>query len=159
MRRSPAYEGLPLRSRALVDHLVDAVLVNGEPNGWISRIVPELMATLDTRSRKQFYKAVNAAIGAEIVVRGSRALSHGMGSGSSNLWGLACLPRMPRAGPGSTTKPSQVGGRSGGTKWPKGDEVGVNPLILLGVVAGSYTTLWAKPRAQAPRDRRSWPPR
>jgi hypothetical protein len=117
MRRSDAYESLPSRAKALVSHLIDAVMVNGEPNGGVSRTGMELMATLGTRSRKQFYKAVNAAIAAKIVVRGSRALSNGKDSGSSNLWGLACLPREAKRSKGGGTKrgdKATQGGQSGG---------------------------------------------
>jgi hypothetical protein len=117
MRQSPAYEGLPSRSKALVDLLVTAVLEDGEANGGISMTVPALMAALGTRSRKQFYKAVDAAIAAGIVAKGSRALSHGQHNGSSNLWGLRCLPDDHK----SRSKKRAEAVSRGGTKW--GDEV------------------------------------
>jgi hypothetical protein len=117
MRRSPAYEGLPPRSKALVDHLVEAYF-DGEPNGGISGAGTELMAALGTRSRRHLYKALDAAIGAKIVVRGSRAWSNGQASGSSNMWGLVCLPRQhPERSPRKHSTKQDRGGTKWGTKW------------------------------------------
>jgi len=94
MRRSPEYESLPSRAKKLVDHLVEAYF-GGEPNGGIVRTGTELMAALGLRSRAPLYRAINAAIDAKIVFRGSRALSRGYGHGPMNLWGVHGLPKEP----------------------------------------------------------------
>jgi hypothetical protein len=130
MCRSPAYEGLPPRSKALVDHLVEAYF-DGEPNGGISGAGTELMAALGTRSRKHLYKAIDAAIGAKIVVRGSRAWSNGQASGSSNMWGLVCLPRQhPERSPRKHSTKQDRGGTKWGDKVDLGGQRGVQPLDL-----------------------------
>ena len=127
MRRSPEYEVLPPRSKALVDHLVKAYF-GGEPNGGIGGTGTELMAVIGTHSWKHLYKAINAAIDAKIVLRGSRALSHGKHHGSSNLWGLACLPREhPKRSRRNSTEQGR-GGRKWGEKVDLGGERGVQPL-------------------------------
>ena len=77
MRRSPQYEGLSSRSKKLVDLLVEAVLDDGLVNGGIVMTATQLMAALGTRSGKQLYKAVNAAVAAKIVIRRSQASSNG----------------------------------------------------------------------------------
>ena len=92
MRLTPQYEGLSPLSKALVEHLVEAIFDNGESNGGIDRTGTNLMGVFDIHSWRQFYEAVNEAIDAGIVFRGSRGLSHGYKSGPSNLWGLVCLP-------------------------------------------------------------------
>jgi hypothetical protein len=129
MRRSPAYEGLSPKAKALVDHLVRAYF-DGGPNGGISETGTELMAGIGTHSRKQLYKAINAAIDTKIVFKGSRAWSNGQASGSSNLWGLVCLQREhPKRSRRNSTEQDR-----GGTKW--GDKVdlggqrGVQPIDL-----------------------------
>ena len=91
MRRSPEYEGLSSRSKKLVDLLVEAVLDDGLVNGGIVMTATQLMAALGTRSGKQLYKAVNAAVAAKIVIRRSQASSNGQNKEPSNLWGLTCL--------------------------------------------------------------------
>ena len=80
MRRSPAYLALPSMSKALVEHLVTAVLVDGRFSGFVDRTEAELMVVLGTRSKRQVGEAVNAAIAAEVVVKGARAFSRGYGS-------------------------------------------------------------------------------
>ena len=96
MRLTPQYKALSDLSKALVDHLVEAVSVNGEPNGGISRTGTELMAAFGIRSRRKLYAAIDAVIDAGIVIRGSRALSLGQDKGASNLWRLARLPDDPQ---------------------------------------------------------------
>jgi hypothetical protein len=90
MRRSPEYEALPDRAKALVDLLVKA-LHGGEDNGDISRTGVELMQALKTRSKRQVGEAVSAAIASGIVFKRRLANVRGYGFGSSNRWGLKCL--------------------------------------------------------------------
>ena len=74
MRRSPEYQALPPRSRALVDLLVDAVLKDGLSNGEIVMPVTVLMAALGTRSARQFYEAVDLGVKAGIDLQGVAGL-------------------------------------------------------------------------------------
>ena len=93
LRQSESYQALSARSKILVDFIADAVTDGGIPNGRIKCTGRQLMALLKTRSWKHLYKAVDAAIEAGIVVRGSRAQALGGTGGAANLWGLKCLPR------------------------------------------------------------------
>jgi hypothetical protein len=95
MRQTTKYKDLSPRARMLVDHLINAIFIDGEPNGGISRTGTELKTALGISSWRWLYEAIDATVGAGIVIRGSRGLSHGYKSGPSNLWGLACLPIDP----------------------------------------------------------------
>jgi hypothetical protein len=74
MRRSPAYQGLPARSKKLVDHLVEAVMVNRRSNGFVDRTEAEPIAVLGTRSKRQVGEAggfISTAISAPMSSGGS----------------------------------------------------------------------------------------
>ena len=145
MRLTPQYKGLSDLSKALVDHLVEAVSVNGEPNGGISRTGTELMAAFGIRSWRKLYAAIDAVIDAGIVFRGSRALSLGRTRarptcGVSHA-SLTIERAVPRSGPmlrqNRTRHPPAYGkrvGETGGRTWKKWENVTLNPLITLAAI-------------------------
>ena len=155
MRRSPAYEGLPPRSKALVEHLIEAVFVHGEPNREISLTGTELMGIIGLRSWKQLYRAVSAAVDAEIVTKGSRALSHGYGRGPVNLWGLACLPKgwfeRPTKAVHNPNSVATGGGRTWGENVGRGGERGPQPIDLAGGGCGIVYEPSAQSASEPPR--------
>jgi hypothetical protein len=157
MRQTTQYKGLPPRSKALVEHLIESVIVNGEPNGGISHTGTELMAALGISSWRWLYEAINAAIEAGIVIKGSRGLSHGYRSGPSNLWGLVCRPIDPEgrskkraeaapkprwASSRKRPKPKRTRGQCAGRTWrenvQKAGERAAQPFDNASCDSGSY---------------------
>ena len=158
MRLTPQYEGLSPLSKALVEHLVEAIFDNGESNGGIDRTGTNLMGVFDIHSWRQFYEAVNEAIDAGIVFRGSRGLSHGYKSGPSNLWGLACLPderegrssKRAKASPKPHKNVSRLRNKGGRTWWENVQKVGeraAQPFDNTSYDLGSYVDVRANPLA------------
>lgn len=171
MCHTTKYDGLSPRAKALAELLVDAVLVNGEPNGGISRTGTELMAALGINSWRWLYEAIDAVVEAGIVIRGSRGLSHGYKSGPSNLWGLACLPVDPNgrsekraeAAPKprwtssrKRPKPQRTRGQCAGRTWrenvQKEGERAAQPIDIAASNSKSYACVSENPPKPAPAD-------
>jgi hypothetical protein len=92
MRQTTQYRGLSPRAQALVDHLIEAIVIDGEPNGEALRSKKDWMLALDTRSSSQTDKAIAAMLASGLIGRRRTASPILEGGRPSFLYGLKCLP-------------------------------------------------------------------
>jgi hypothetical protein len=92
MRLTTKYKDRSDLSKALVEHLVEAVIVKREPNGEVLRSTKDWMLALDTRSSSQTVKAIDAALASGLIGRRRTASPTLEGGRPSFLYGLKCLP-------------------------------------------------------------------
>ena len=150
MRRSPAYEGLSTRAKAMVEHLVAAVMVHSQRNDEVTLTAKEWMAVLKTRSAKQTYAAMGAVLSSGLVTKRSRALSSGYGRGQVCLWGLACLPSDIKS---RRRKPSGKRPSRGESVGESVDERGIRGVQPLDLARGGCNSVVYDPSGQCASER------